>query len=324
MGRKHRGNLNYQMNKFFNSILRLGESRHKAKQEFRAEARARGKDCNPSQSLYIHSKGTMQTYRQWSKDFTEYIKETTDIKSRDEIKREHLEDYVKDKITHLEETRGKASPHTTATVCSALNKIFSDKDWKPLTKKEFGVANRSYKTVKRSRNSKYQTVPEKWQEGATVSRCFGLRREGVEQIKESNIYRDKISGSVKIRVIEKGGRYREAECIKSKEAVVEEIMENRGYQIPTEESRSKQEHQKRYKDDNRGPMYRGYNRNIDNHAFRREYAQEKYKEVVERMQDEKRELTPCYRGEYYEEVLKEVSENLGHSRISVVVYSYLR
>jgi hypothetical protein len=324
MGRRHKGSLAYQMNSFFNSILALGKSKHEAKERFREIMESQGKRANPSQSFWIHSLGTAKTYRQWSQDFTEYIKATTDIKDRDEITREHLQRYVEDKKEHYEETKGHARPHTMATICSSLNKIFSDREWEPLTKKEFGVENKSYKTVKRSRDSQEQRIPEKWNEAVEVSRSFGLRREGLEQIKASNIYRDDQSGSLKVRVVEKGGRYREAECIRAREDVVEQIMTARGYQIPTEGEMTKVEYKQAYKTDQSEKLYDGISRNIDIHHFRREYAQAKYGEVVERMQEQENELTPIYNGTYYEEALREVSENLGHSRVSVVVYSYLK
>ena len=324
MGRRHKGSLSYQMNSFFNSILALGKSKHEAKKKYQEIMKSQGKNFNPSQSYWIHSLGTAKTYRQWSQDFTEYVKATTDIKDRDEITREHLEDYVKDKKEYFEETKEHASPHTMATICSSLNKVFSDKDWEPLTKKEFGVENKSYKSVTRSRNSDCQYIPEQWKEAIEVSRSFGLRREGVEQIKESNFYKDADTGTLKVRVIEKGGRYREAECIKERADIVEEILTSRGYEIPTEETMTKREYQKAYKQDDSIKMYDGISRNIDIHHFRREYAHTKYDEVVERMQEQGQRLTPVFNNVYCEEALREVSENLGHSRVSVVVYSYLK
>jgi hypothetical protein len=324
MGRRHKGSLSYQMNAFFNSILAFGKSKHEAKERFKEIKESKGERANPSQSFWIHSRGTAKTYRQWAEDFTGYIRATTDIKDRDEITREHLQRYIEDKKEHYEETKGHASPYTMATICSSLNKVFSDKEWEPLTKKEFGVENKSYKTVKRSRDSEGQRIPEKWSEAVEVSRSFGLRREGLEQIKESNIFRDTESGSLKVRVIEKGGRYREAECIREREHIVEGILTARGHEIQTEGTMTKAEYKEAYKQDESGKMYDGISRNIDIHHFRREYAQSKYNEVVERMEGQGNELKAVFSGTYYEEALREVSENLGHSRISVVVYSYLK
>jgi hypothetical protein len=324
MGRRHKGSLAYQMNAFFNSILAFGKSKHEAKQQFKQIAESRGERANPSQSFWIHSRGTAKTYRQWAEDFTEYIRATTDIKDRAEITREHLERYVEDKKEHYEETKGHASPYTMATICSSLNKVFSDKEWEPLTKKEFGVENKSYKTIQRSRDSQGQHIPEKWGEAVEVSRSFGLRREGLEQIKESNFYKDADTGTLKVRVIEKGGRYREVECIREREPIVERILTARGHEIPTEGTMTKSEYKEAYKQDESEKMYNGISRSIDIHHFRREYAQSKYAEVVERMEEQGQGLNKVFSGTYYEEALREVSENLGHSRISVVVYSYLK
>ncbi|GAA0067905.1 hypothetical protein UT300002_26880 [Clostridium perfringens] len=68
---------------------------------------------------------------------------------------------------------------------------------------------------------------------------------------------------------------------------------------------------------------------MDEHALKREYASLKYKEIGNAFRESKIEI----RGDYHtrggshrtfdRSILKEVSKNLGHNRINVVVKHYL-
>lgn len=65
-------------------------------------------------------------------------------------------------------------------------------------------------------------------------------------------------------------------------------------------------------------MFEKYSRAINNHKYRREYAQEMYKQYLKGRKDKKN-----WRG-YDKEALEWVSKNLGHNRLDVVVYHYMR
>ncbi len=67
------------------------------------------------------------------------------------------------------------------------------------------------------------------------------------------------------------------------------------------------------------PSFDRYTKKIDNHAFRGEYARNRYKELVQ----EKGSDANDYRG-YDSKILRILTKDLGHNRLDVVVYHYLR
>ena len=67
------------------------------------------------------------------------------------------------------------------------------------------------------------------------------------------------------------------------------------------------------------PLFKRYTRKIDNHALRREYAKNRYKEIAEEKDSEEKD----YRG-YDKEVLRVLTQDLGHNRLDVVIYNYLK
>ena len=62
-----------------------------------------------------------------------------------------------------------------------------------------------------------------------------------------------------------------------------------------------------------------YTAKIDKHAFRGEYARDLYNQIAE----QKTEIKSDYKG-YDKEIVRKVRKALGHNRLSVVVYNYLR
>ena len=101
----------------------------------------------------------------------------------------------------------------------------------------------------------------------------------------------------KVNLIEKGGKERDATILKDYRERIKEILEGK----PEGE-----------------PLFEKYTNKIDNHAFRREYAQNRYKELVK----EKGSEDKSYRG-YDPELLRKLSHDLGHNRLNVTIYNYL-
>ena len=101
-----------------------------------------------------------------------------------------------------------------------------------------------------------------------------------------------------LHIFEKGGRYREAEIRESYREEIREIVEKAGNERVFEHIPNR----------------------LPTHRFRQEYAEKLYEEKLEKIENtEDREQ---YRG-YDREILREVSENLGHNREDVIVYHYL-
>jgi len=312
MGRQKLGSLKYQISQRLQELNRIGESKHQAKQDYRRACENANLKWNPAKADGIFSYKTMDAYRQSAIEFSSWLKQNhPEIKDINNIKKEHAIAYLRQR-----QEQGK-SAWTISKDMSALNKIFNLN----VTKKEAGLRSRSYKDTERSRVSRSHDTKynaKNYERQIAFARAFGCRREsivgGQYQVKDVSLFRH--NNKIYASLIEKGGRYREAPCLASMQSQIEKMFPN----IQEREPLTKQQFQELYQS-SQGYLFDRYTTKIDNHAFRHEYARNLYQELLEqRDQDRQEEL---YRG-YNKEVLREVSEALGHSRLSVVVEHYLR
>lgn len=300
---KYAKSLNYQMHERMQKMNRIGESRHEAKRQS-IDGKTEG----------IFSKSTYDNYKQVSVQFVKWLKENhAEIKHIDDVPRSVLIEYLQER-----EERG-LSPHTISRDLAALNKLFGT----DITKKEAGLSQRSYKEITRSREQKdynKQYNPKNWQKQIDMARAFGIRREsfvtGDYRLREGSLYR--VDGKLYVAVVEKGGKFRNAEVREDMQKTIEQHFPN----IQEREALyTEHEFREAYAKGELGSaLFDRYTSKIDNHAFRREYAQEKYKELVNRLKDPKKD----YYKEYDKRAIAEVSKNLGHNRLRVVVEHYLR
>lgn len=284
--------LNHQMHHRMEKMKCIGESKHQAKQEYRKYCEENNVKWNPTKTFGIHSYSTYENYKQVSIQFIRYIRENhSDIKYIESISRKHAEEYL------LQRQDQELSPYTISRDLSALNKLFNFK----VQKTDIGLKPRSYKDVTRSRidrphDKKYN--PENYKEQILFARATGSRRESILQVKPSDINYSSKGVPVSVHLKEKGGRERDATILKEYRNDIKEI------------ANQKQSDQ---------PMFEKYTDQIDNHAFRREYASARYNEIA----SEKNEVREDYRG-LDKEILLQVSQDLGHNRADVSVYSYIR
>lgn len=311
------GSLKYQITQRLKELNRIGESKHQAKQDWRRICESANIKWNPAQAPGIFSFKTMDAYRQSAIEFSKWLKQNhPEIKDINNIKKEHAIAYLKQR-----QEQGK-SAWTISKDMSALNKVFNLN----VTKQEAGLRERSYKDTERSRvsrshDTKYNT--QNYEQQITFAKAFGCRREsiygGQYQVKDVSLFRH--NGKIYVSLIEKGGRYREAPCLQSMQPQIEKMFPN----IQEREPMTKEQFKELYSTSNEY-LFDKYTTKIDNHAFRHEYARNLYKELLEqqeREQAEEHRQQELYRG-YDKEILREVSEALGHSRLSVVVEYYLR
>jgi hypothetical protein len=127
------------------------------------------------------------------------------------------------------------------------------------------------------------------------AKASGCRRESVLVVTpECFIWQDGLP--VKVHLIEKGGKERDAHILVKYQENLKSVLENK---------------------EMGKPLFESYTKKIDNHAFRREYAKDRYQELLGNREDEM-----DYRG-YDKRVLKELTMDLGHNRLDVIVYNYL-
>jgi len=318
-------NLRIQMHDKLNSILKIGESRHEHKKIAKREALKNKETFNHAKTKYIHSVTTAENYRQSIENFTGWLKEKHQeiwsTKDLSNIDKSVAYEYLR------EREEKKQSAWTVSREMSALNKILELN----LTKKEGGLSVRKREEIVRSRldrehDRKFNA--ENYKEQIEFAKAFGLRREsfikGDYRVKESSLFKDRETGRLYVSLIEKGGRYREAPCLEKYQSVMEgkydvyerETFLNNG----NVDKNVKNAYIEFYKQSDSDYLFDKYTNKIDNHAYRREYAQELYKQLI----NQKEEVNYDYRNEYDSEVVKQVSEALGHSRLDVTIDSYLK
>ncbi|WP_158095166.1 site-specific integrase [Gottfriedia luciferensis] len=311
MAREHKGSMRYQVIERLKSLDRTGHSKKEAKQLYRERCQEQGVTWNPAKADGIYSFQTFEAYKKTAMDFTSWLI-SSDIKLKDInlVKQEQVIAYLQQR-----QTEGK-SAWTLSKDLSALNKVFGFE----LKKEDAGlIEKRSYKNITRSReersyDSRYN--PKNYENQILIARAFGVRREsivgGQYQIKDLSLF--KHEGRVYCSVIEKGGRYREAPCLPSMQEKVLQAYPN----IQNREKFNKEQFKQLYHT-SQVKLFEKYTTKIDNHAFRAEYAQKLYTGLAKGKQGNEK----LFRG-YDQACLKEVSQALGHNRLSVVVENYLK
>lgn len=324
MGR-HNSSLKFQLHERMQNLVCFGQSKHIAKQEYKQYCKENNIKYNPTKTVGIHSINTYNSYKQTSEIFEKWLKTNTDIKRLDDVDKPTVINFLKERQDN------GCSPYTVSKDMSALNKILN----LDVTKKEADLIERSYKNVTRSRlscehDNKYNA--NNYSNQIAVAQAFGLRREsiygGEYQLKDISLYKTS-SGNIRACVIEKGGRYREAPCLKQYEDRINELYPNiRTIDIKdTEVAFNKQEFKDLYNSSSSSNLFNEYTTKIDNHAFRGQYADRLYDELI-RGQN----IVPGYSEQYNDSgiikgydkaICRQVSMALGHNRISVVTQHYL-
>ena len=270
-----RPSLKYQITQALINQKRFGESRHKAKQE---------QGVKFGQAVDgIFSYKTMKVYLDEAVRFVNWVKENYKVKTLEEAKK-----YVGE---YLEEGKErKLSAWTLKLQRSALRKAFQD----PELAKEVQLPDRRKENIVRSRGDAVRDKnfsEERNKDLITFAKATGLRRRGLSEIRARDIFERE--GRLFVAVREKGGRYREAPVLQEYTETVREIVS---------------------KKDSEDKIFEKVHSCIDIHSYRREYAQELYREITGQEYDAKNKD---------EEALMQVSEALGHSRLDVVTRHYL-
>ena len=279
--------MDYQLHCRMQEMFCPNVSRHQAKTEYKEMM---GNKATNNRTIGIHSYKTYDAYKQTSIEFIRYIRnEHKDIKDINQIKENHVIDYLRYRQDN------EKSAYTISKDMAALNKLFNFY----ITKKDAGIQQRTYKDITRSRkprenDRKYN--PNNYKDQILFAKASGCRRESVLRVKPENfIWENGLP--VKVNLKEKGGKERETHILSSYQNDLAKKLENK------EPSKV---------------LFAKYTTKIDNHAFRREYAKERYEEILGDRED-----TKDYRG-YDKEVLKILTKDMGHNRLDVLLYYYLK
>ncbi len=312
MGRK---TLNNQVQHALTQKAKIGQSRHKAKEELRQEYAEKGEKVPFGVAVDgIHSIKTFDVYKEHCNRFVDWCIENKNVNKYaklDSIKQYAVE-YLKDR-----EARGK-SLYTLKAERAALGKLYGEQ-----IPCKFEKA-RTYKDVTRSRGQAKRDVHFSEEKNAplvALCRATGGRREDISKLtKECFFIKD---GNMFVRFEQsKGGRDRIAPVLKNYQEQIRELINTKA---PNE------------------LLFDKIHNGCDVHGYRREYAQELYKSVCDN-ENLKAEYSKIYplrnepniKGDYYISHDKErpfkglrdniyiVSEALGHNRLDVSVNHYLK
>jgi integrase len=295
---------------------KFGQSKHEAKQKERERCLAADEKYIPGKVEGIYSYSTYHTYVRHCLDFAEWAREQQGAKSLKQA-RSFVADYLQKEI------EGQKSAWTIRLEAAALAKLYD------CSSSDFGVKlpTRQRENITRSRESKAhdrEFSEKRNQDLVNFCRGTGLRRKEVSALTPADIYeRD---GAVWVFIKNgKGGRRRESR-------VVSEYADHVLAMKAAAEAEGR-------------PLVFGHVPNrADIHAYRSEYAEKRYREILsdhaqlERAREYWRQWKESHnytgpetysrRGEgaktFDRAVLLAVSGDLGHNRVDVVARYYLR
>lgn len=299
-------------------LNRLGQSRHKAKEELAKEYRDKGQNKPFEKAVEgVYSINTFRAYLKHGEHFINWcVSEKgckTYGKSLEEL-RQYAPEYLQ-----AREAEGK-SLYSLKSEKSALGKIFGGEIPYKFAEK------RQIKNITRSRGEAVRDThfnPEKNQDLVTIAKATGGRREDISKLTPKSFITDHKGRLWVIFTQSKGGRDRISPVLPQYTEAVKEIIKGKSDK-PNE------------------PIFKRINTNADIHSYRREYAQTLYNTVAHD-HDYRDDLMGMYptrkekaKGDYYYSHTKDlpfkgcrddiyiVTQALGHNRLEVTVNHYLK
>lgn len=245
----------------------------------------------------IYSWNTYKTYLKHNIYFIQWAKENHQIKSLDEGKK-----YVNEWL-EMREKQG-LSAYTVKLETSALMKLYS------ISSEDIYKSKARYRAnINRSRGEKVRDKhfsEENHKDLVRFCRATGLRRAELQQLRGNDLV--EINGELFIAVIRgsKGGRHRNIPLTFDK-AFIEGLMRSKG----------------------EDKVFEKIPNGADIHSYRGEYATRLYKALARDVnslpKSEKYHCRKDLKGICYDKkAMLEVSQALGHNRISVIAGHYIR
>lgn len=300
-----------QMIRALNSLNCFGQSKYLAKQESY-------KNGNKGKISGIYSKKTMQDYKKVAEQFSVWTKDNGfRFKNLNDVSNEHILQYL------IEKQNKGVSPWTISHDLSALNKIFS----RDISKKGTILKSRKNADIKNNRglgNNYRPSVYARNKDLISFLSATGIRRQSITSIRPSDAIRNDKDIIIGFRLLEKGGKSRNAYVIKNNQTDITAFVDNH------------------LKEHGNTPFWNKVNKNLNTHWYRAEYANTLYKDLLNASTKgldyfdgykeyfiDSAKLTQATSGHrkttkgYDTQCLAMVSQNLGHNRIDVVYTNYL-
>lgn len=201
MGHKNRKSLHQQVHDSLQSKSRFGHSKHDDKIAGVAQQ-------------HIYSISTMQAYTKWCNRFVNFCKSSDAVKAALGHTPKQLTEVKQFAQLYIDDLRQcGASPYTQKLVASSLRKLYGEAMPLVTDEKALDRVTRSRGVAVRDKHFS----EEKHADMVTACRCIGFRRAELEAAKAEDVVERE--GHFFVRITGKGGRYREAPVIGSKEQV---------------------------------------------------------------------------------------------------------
>lgn len=293
----------YQVFQRIDELKRFGQSKHLAKQEEKERCRAAGEKWNPARVPGIYSFKTADVYKEQGVVFAKWARAEHGCRTLEEA-RAYVGEYLQRQIDE-----GK-SAWTVRLQAAALAKLYGCKST------DFGVSlpRRSREDIHRSRVAREHDrhfSEARNRDAVDFCRATGLRRKELLEVRWRDVYRRE-DGRVVVHVEQgKGGRSREVPVLEKCRERVWELRE-------------------RARSEGRDRLFERVPNRADVHGYRREYARDRYEELLRerrREEPEREHEREVYRRrdgrEFDREMLREVSRDMGHNREDVIARHYL-
>lgn len=296
--------------------MRIGESRHSAKNEAREERKAQGKDLSAVNVRVdtIHSYNTYRTYMEHCGHFIDWCLENKGVNKYASLNK--IEKYAKEYLAYREE-KG-LSLYTLKAEKAALGKLYSKEiDYKFKEARTIDKITRSRQDTERQKHFS----EERNKDLVNIAKATGGRREDISKLTPQNFFTDS-KNNLWVRFEEsKGGRDRVAPVLPQYQNSIKEFIQTK---------------------ERNECLFDKIHNAADIHAYRREYAQELYNLVKDNKEKASQyaliyptrdrtgydtyyargDKKTAFRG--LKDNIYIVSQALGHNRLSVTVNHYLK
>lgn len=301
MGRHHK-NIKIQLNKALDAQLRIGQKKQKIYD-------------NPNKAAGIHSIKTAQTYRSSICTFGDYLK-AQGIRDMNDIGEKEVRGFL--------DSRSDLSAWTLSKDLAAINKVLGTE----YTGRDMGIPIRNAIDIRNNRDMGAYHTSDKEQNTHAIRfvEATGIRRSSIATITPQQAVYGQNGQVIGFNVVEKGGRERCCVVLEREREWITQLVTDK---LTMGADR---------------PMLEEVDKNANPHFFRAEYAQNLYNDLLEvkntgtdyydgmreRFINEanaeralERYAHDTYKG-YTLAVVAEVSQNLGHNRLDVILIHYLR
>lgn len=304
-----RGSLKHQIIMDMDGLQNYGHSKHEAKKLEKARCEELGITWNPSRVEGIFSRKTYDIYKDRCIKFGEWAKEQHGVKNLEDLKDNGL---AKEYLEYRQQAGD--SPYSLRLYGSAIAKFFRGAS----TDFGFDYPVRTRENITRSRLARmhdHEFSIENNKDAVLFGKATGLRRTELSLLMPQQIQE---SGSGVIIEIDKkkygpqskGGRNRIVHVLGE---LQDHVLSMRDKAIT----------------EGRRTVFEKILNRQDEHSLRREYAAARYKEISDGMKLSGIEIKCNYRTKdgthrsFDRDILRQVSNDLGHNRLDVVVKNYL-